>query len=90
MEIVFNARFYFSVKRHVTLLDSHVGEIRMIATVFNPGEPYMKKDEEGDYVIFRTKDVYTPDVTSIKLDGQMVYVKTDGNTTYCILPGNKW
>ena len=62
----------------------------MIATVFNPGLLYMKKDEEGDYVIFRTKDVYTPNVKSIKLDKQMVYVETDGSITYCILMGNKW
>ena len=47
----------------------------------------MQNDEEGDYVIFRTKDVYTANVTSIKLDGRMAYVQTSSKTTYCILLG---
>lgn len=76
-----------SIDDTILLLNSHVGEIRMIATVFNPDKPHMQNDEEGDYVIFRTKDVYTANVTSIKLDGRMAYVQTSSKTTYCILLG---
>ena len=68
-----------------TLLLSKVGEVRMIASFFNPDEVYQQSDS---YLSFRHKVVYTSAIKSLEIHNHMIFVTTCDNSKYCVLLGD--